>query len=99
VDWTPRRRPPSGKVAKALQYVVSWLQANPDGLLRFVQVYEALKMDRSNFRNLRRHPDFVRGIEEDRPRYARGFLYAEEESSSEHDYRACFTPVDDTEPA
>jgi hypothetical protein len=84
---------------------VNWLQANPDGLLHFVEIGQALDMDRSNFRRVRLHEDFVRaiqaeGIEEYRPnRYAIGFRYAEEEPSSEDDYRACFTPVDDTETA
>jgi hypothetical protein len=105
VDWTPVRRAPTGKVLKALLYVVDWFQANPDGLLPFVEVSHALDMDRSNFRKVRLHEDFVRAIQAEgieeyrRNKYAVGFRYAEEEPSSENDYRACFTPVDDTEPA
>jgi hypothetical protein len=62
-------------------------------------------MDRSNFRRVRLHEDFVRAIQAEgieeyrRNKYAVGFRYAEEEPSSENDYRACFTPVDDTAPA
>jgi hypothetical protein len=101
VDWTLTRRPPSGKVAEALDYITAWLQANPNVLLRFVEVSEALKMDRSNFRKLRLHEDFVRGIEaegieEDRPaRYAKGFRYAAEEPPSEGAFEDYFPPVDD----
>jgi hypothetical protein len=103
VEWMPARRPPSGKVAEALEYVVRWLQANPDGVLLFMDIYKALGMDRSNFRNLRLHEDFrtgieAAGIEEYRQaKYARGFRYAVEEPSSDGEFEDYFPTQDDAD--
>jgi hypothetical protein len=101
VDWTPKRRAPSGNVLKALLYVVNWLQANPDEVLYFVEVIKALDIDRSNFGKVRHHDDFVRaieaeGIEEYRPnKYAKGFRYAVEEVPSGGAYEDYFPQVGD----
>jgi len=99
----PVRRPPSGKVLQALRYVVNWLQANPDGLLYFVEVSQALDMDRSNFAKLRKHDDFVRaieaeGVEEYRPnKYAIGFRYAIEEVPPGEAFEDYYFPSADDE--
>ena len=80
---------------------MNWLKANPDGLLRFVEVSDALRVDRSNFRKLRLHPDFLaridaEGIEVDRPgSKARGFRYAAEEPPSESEFEDYFPTQDD----
>lgn len=61
--WSPVRRDPTGRVAQTIKYVVNWFETKPDGQLRFKEVYNALGMDRSNFRNLRKHDDFENALE------------------------------------
>jgi hypothetical protein len=85
--WTPVRRDPTGNVAQAIDYVLSWFKANPDGELRFPDVYNAIGMDRSNFHDLRRHDDFENALEENDiglfwgKRNALGFCRQDEERS------------------
>jgi len=102
-DWTPAHRPPSGNVAKALDYVFHWFVAFPDQELPFTKVYKALGMSASNFHKLRRHDDFVfaiteEGIGTDR-RYARAFRRVTDEPPSTWDYLYYFPSQDDAEDA
>jgi len=106
MDWTPVRRPPSGRVAEALEYVLDWFEAHPDeDELRFTEVYEALGIERSNFHKLRRHEGFVFAITEkdigtDSPgRYARAFRRQLDEPPSDGDFEDYFPTQDDTEAA
>jgi hypothetical protein len=84
VDWMPVRRPPSGNVARAIEYVEHWFCTFPDQELPFTRTYKALGMSGTNFHKLRRHEDFMfaivdKDIETDRPgRYARAFRRIEE---------------------
>ena len=80
VDWRPARRPPSGNVKRALDYILDWFKTHPDEEeLPFTEVYQALGMSASNFHKLRRHEDFLFAIAENDietgrfGRYARAF--------------------------
>jgi len=102
VDWKPKRRPPSGNVARALAYVSDWFVTSPEQELPFTKIYKALGMSGSNFHKLRRHEDFVFGIAEldvetDRPgRYARAFRRVEEPPSGGN-YADYFPANDDSD--
>jgi hypothetical protein len=102
VDWMPVKRPPSGRAAEAIAYVLDWFEAHSDGELRFTEVYEALGMNPSNFHKLRQREDFLsavmeKDIETDRlGRYARAFRRVDEPSSN-GDYADYFPSQDDTE--
>jgi hypothetical protein len=100
VDWMPLRRPPSGNVARAIDYVFHWFSTFPDQELPFTKVYKALGMSATNFHKLRRHDDFIfaiaeQDIETDRSgRYARAFRRIEE-PPSDGDYADYFPSQDD----
>ena len=79
-----------------------WLTGNPDGVLPFTQVRQAIGgMDASNFNKLRQHQDFVDGLEAEGikvpRRYARGFRYALEEVPSEGEFEDFFPAQNDIE--
>lgn len=100
-EWTPVRRPATGKVAEALDYIDRWFADHPDGELRFKEMYQSLGIDRSNFHKLRKHEDFLfgiaeRGIEPDRPGgYARAFRCVLEVGDFSGDFKDYFGETDD----
>ena len=102
-EWTPVRRPATGKVAEVLDYIDGWFAEHPDGEIRFTEIYKALSMKSSNFHTLRRHPDFLFAIaaaciEPDRPgRYARTFCRELEEPSFSGDFKDYFGETDSDE--
>jgi hypothetical protein len=64
VGWQPVQKALRGKIKEAVEFVVDWLARNPEELLRFNIVRQAIGIeDAGNFRrNVRRHPDFMEAI-------------------------------------
>jgi hypothetical protein len=62
--WQPVQKALRGKVKDAVEFVVAWFEANPEGLLRFNVVQRAIGMENAaNFKNnVRQHPDFMEAL-------------------------------------